>query len=276
MELPRNFRFSQNNLQDYLECPQRFLLRHVRRLVWPAEESRPVLEQEARLELGMRFHQLAQQAAAGVPADLLSSQVGGVEPLGEWWNHLNQSGVLRNGVRHWAEHALTAVWKGYSFFAVYDLVSAAEDGSFTIYDWKTAERRPRRDALERRVQTRLYRFLFCLAGSSLNNGRAVRADQVRMIYWFPNFPDAPEIFDYDLEKQAADGLFLEELIAEIASREEVEFYKTVDESRCRYCVYRSFCDRGLSAGDLTAADEPGEAEDPDFSLDFEQVAEIAF
>mgnify|MGYP007064289961 CR=1 FL=1 len=39
MPLPVDFQFSQNNLQDYLDCARRFELRALRRLAWPAAQS---------------------------------------------------------------------------------------------------------------------------------------------------------------------------------------------------------------------------------------------
>ena len=275
MKLPPDFRFSQYSLQDYLDCPRRFLLRHVLRLAWPAEESQPVLEQEAKLALGSRFHQLAQQAAAGVPADLLAQQVAGEQPLEDWWRNFQQAGLPGSGGLRRAEHRLAATWQGFPLMAVYDLIAANENGEFTIYDWKTAERRPRRDALRQRIQTRLYPFLLCLAGASLNGGQPIAPETLRMVYWFPNFPAAPEVFDYNAEKQAANGRYLEGLLGEIAARQEDEFGLTAEQRRCTYCVFRSYCDRGLSAGNLEDQEDLDEA-DQEFSLDFEQIAEIAF
>jgi len=34
--LPAPFTFSQSSLQDYYDCPRRFELRYLSRLIWPA------------------------------------------------------------------------------------------------------------------------------------------------------------------------------------------------------------------------------------------------
>ena len=44
MRLKPGFHFSQNNLQDFVDCPRRFELLHVLHLPWPAIQSEPVLE----------------------------------------------------------------------------------------------------------------------------------------------------------------------------------------------------------------------------------------
>ena len=50
--------------------------------------------------------------------------------------------------------------------------------------------------------------------------------------------------------------------------------------RCRFCSYRSLCNRGVEAGRLDEAGADDAAAEPDFDwnagFDFEQIAEIAF
>ena len=46
-------------------------------------------------------------------------------------------------------------------------------------------------------------------------------------------------------------------------------------ARCRFCTYRSLCERGR-AGPLDLLDIEDELEDEDFELDFDQIAEIEF
>ena len=40
-KLPPQFAFSQSSLQDYMDCPRRFQLRYLDRLIYPAAESEP-------------------------------------------------------------------------------------------------------------------------------------------------------------------------------------------------------------------------------------------
>jgi hypothetical protein len=74
MTLPRDFHFSQHNLQDYVDCARRFELRHLLRLEWPAVQSAPVIEQELRMERGTQFHRMVQQWLHGIPADLIEQR----------------------------------------------------------------------------------------------------------------------------------------------------------------------------------------------------------
>jgi hypothetical protein len=45
---------------------------------------------------------------------------------------------------------------------------------------------------------------------------------------------------------------------------------------CRFCVYRSLCNRGVQAGALSENEQEAEGESLGFDFDFEQIAEIEF
>ena len=51
--------------------------------------------------------------------------------------------------------------------------------------------------------------------------------------------------------------------------------KTDEVSKCSYCPYRSYCNRGVRAGDSADAELETEAEEL-FDVNFEQIGEIAF
>jgi hypothetical protein len=102
-------------------------------------------------------------------------------------------------------------------------------------------------------------------------------EQVEMTYWFANFPQDPERFPYDADQYEADGAYLASLIEEIKTLGDDDFPLTAQDRRCRYCPYRSLCQRGVKAGALDEAeDEPEQSDDFDIALDFEQIAEIEY
>ena len=86
MSLSPDFHFSQNNLQDYIDCPRRFELRFLLRQEWPALQSEPVLEQERRMEEGRLFHKMIQQLVVGLPADEVGESAISVD-LSHWWDN---------------------------------------------------------------------------------------------------------------------------------------------------------------------------------------------
>ena len=97
-----------------------------------------------------------------------------------------------------------------------------------------------------------------------------------MIYWYANFPTLPLRFPYSDAQVEEDRAYLTNLIEEIANLGESPALMTSNEKRCRFCVYRSLCDRGISAGPFDELDEDSSPDDFDLDLDFEQIAEIEF
>jgi hypothetical protein len=282
--LPAGFIFSQGSLQDFNDCRRRFLLRYLLRLSWPALESEPVLESERRMQLGERFHRLAQQYWLGVPAARLDAMIQDEELHGWWLQFARFAQELRGARRLYPEVGLSAPLGDHRLVAQYDLIVAEADGRFTIYDWKTSRRKPRRAGLAERLQSRVYPYLLARAGAGFNGGQPLPPPNVAMIYWFPAQPDQPERFTYSAGQYAEDQAHLAGLVQEIvrltqdlAERGSQVFPLTERAERCAYCVYRSLCERGERAGALDEAEPLDEAERAlEIALDFEQIAEIEF
>jgi hypothetical protein len=97
MTIPVDFRFSQGNLQDYIDCPRRFQLRHLQHIAWPAVEVEPLLEHERHRKLGEFFHRLVQQHLLGVPVERLSRMAAGLRlggpELETWWQNSLKSAI---------------------------------------------------------------------------------------------------------------------------------------------------------------------------------------
>ena len=280
--LPPDLRFTQSSLQDYTDCKRRFQLRYLDRLSWPALETEPALVHERYMQLGARFHQLVQQHQLSLPAERLTRLV--TDPdLSRWWDNYLAHAPTDLPAKRLTETVLTAPLKGHRLLAKYDLL-AVEPGRAVIVDWKTSQpgiKRPKRETLLKRLQTRVYRFLVVEAGAHLNGGDPgkpevpFQPEQVEMIYWFAEHPDQPHHFPYSQAEYETDRDFLTQLIEEIQSLEPHQFPLTPNEKRCTYCPYRSLCDRGVEAGDFgeweSDLDERG-----NLDIDLEQIAEIEF
>ncbi len=280
--LPTDFQFSQGSLQDYVDCPRRFQLRYVRRLRWPAIEVAPPLETERHLQQGAAFHRLVHQHLLGMPVSQLSETVTDPE-LRRWWRNYLESGLADLPPRRYPEVRLSAPLASFRLVAQVDLVAVEAGQRAVIVDWKTNRRRPSRDHLAERLQTHVYPYLLVRAGSALNGGEPIPPRQVSIVYWFSNFPAAPERFGYDENQVRADHDLLTELVAEIAEtvaeRADDLLPRTYDPRRCRYCRYRSFCRRGVEAGWLeeTTSDALADEEfDLEVDFDFEQIAEADY
>lgn len=265
---------SQSSLQDYADCPRRFELRYVQQLAYPAIETEPALENEKHVQEGEYFHRLAQQYFLGIPADQVA-KLANTENLQRWWeNFMNSKDLtgLANLPGLKPEVTLSAPLGKFRLLAKYDLIVRNGD-QFIIYDWKTYRKRPKTERLAIRWQTRVYRALLVRAGAHLNGGDPIRPEQIEMRYWFSDFPNDPAIFPYQADQYKRDWDALARLSEEINSAS--SHPKTEDATRCLYCPYRSYCNRGIRAGDALDAELETEAEEL-FDINFEQIGEIEF
>ncbi len=284
MNLPATFQFTQSNLQDYVDCKRRFQLRYLYKVAWPALESQPVQESERWMRQGARFHRLIQQAFTGIPLELISAQEMEAE-LASWWSNFQSTvpGLLDFELMDLPQPALlpeislAAPLADFRMLAKYDLLVNRLPDKIIIVDWKTSRRAPRREKQAARIQTQLYPFMLVQAGNRWNNGQTLQPEQVEMLYWYANQPEKIQRFAYDSRQYKKDLSTLTSLVQEIASLPEDAFHLTAQEEHCKYCVYRSLCDRGVLAGRLDMGDFELELTDEnDFALDFDQVAEIEF
>lgn len=279
MNLPKDFHFSQSNLQDYVDCPYRFYLRYCLRLKWPALLVDDALAYEQRGQIGARFHQLIQQYLLGIPEDRIAD-LAAADPAPElprWWaNFLQYVDPMIEG-KKFIETTLNAGLDGNFLLAKFDMILLREDGHLEIFDWKTSQKKPRAEWLAQRVQTRLYRYVLTEAGAELAGGGAVKAEQILMHYWFTAQPQNTVSLPYSQQAHQADRAYFINLINEIIKRDPSQFYRTDALEKCRFCVYRSHCDRGDRAGALENFEdfETG-PEDFEIDIEFDQIAEIAF
>jgi hypothetical protein len=268
--LPTGFTFSQSSLQDYSDCPRRFQLRYIEQLQWPAVETEPILENERRQREGQLFHRMVQQHVIGLPAEKLSP-LAQSHDLSRWWeNYLGTKFDLIGYTLH-AELTLAAPVGIHRLLAKYDLIAVIAGERVIIYDWKTTHKRPRDEWMAARYQTRVYRAMLVQAGAYLNSGIPFSPEQIKMIYWYAEYPSEPAHFPYNTAQHRRDWDALTGLITEIGNHR--HFPLTDDEKKCSYCPYRSYCNRGGKAGTM---DEMSESEGSKTDINFEQIAEIEY
>ncbi len=284
MSLPSGFRFSQSSLQDFIDCKRRFQLRYLDKLAWPAIESEPALQHELFLERGRLFHQLAHQYLIGIPADRLNGIITD-DQLKTWWERFvefisigdEKADIQTHNTQRFPEIALVAPLLEFQLQGKFDLILKTQDDTFIIVDWKTNRVHPKEAYLAQRMQTRVYPFLLVKAGRQFNLGEEIAPEAIRMIYWFTEYPDRPTIFQYNQSLFDADQRYLLSTITTIQTLSSDAFTKTREELHCRFCNYRSLCDRGSEAGIFDEQDmELSTAADIELVIDFEQVAEIEF
>ena len=274
MSLPDNFQFNQNNLQDYADCNRRFQLRHLLRQEWPAIQSEPFLRTEQLIELGQNFHRLVLQNQAGIPEDSITNTIQDPELSILWQNYKKNNPALHD-FQTKAEFTLSIPFASYRLTARYDLLVLHPESKFVIYDWKTSHIQPKKDLMLNKMQSKVYPLVLSLAGYP--PAEPIHPGNIEMIYWYPYHPFSPISFSYSKEQQEKDQLNLENVITEIKNLREPVFPLTADISKCRFCNYRSLCERGDKAGNLDELEGiDGLPLDQDWDLDFEKIEEISF
>ena len=174
-----------------------------------------------------------------------------------------------------AEVKLSAPLGPYRLAARFDLLAMTRGERAVIVDWKTALRRPGREDLARRLQTRVYPYVMAEAGAHLFGG-PVEPEQVTLVYWFASAPAAPEVFRYNVATHQENRAVLSGLAEEILAREDEVWPLAPDTDHCRYCVYRSLGERGTRAGSLHDAADADLLEAAALDFEIEDLDEIAF
>lgn len=274
MLIPAAFQFSQGKLQDYVDCARRFQLRYLLMQPWPALITDRPAEAEQHMQRGAALHRLAHQHQLGIDPDRLAATIDD-RVLATWWQTFLSSPPpdLPQTVRR-AEVVLAAPLVSHRLVAKLDLLAVEPNERLVVVDWKAVLKPPSRSILARRLQTRVYRYLTVEAGATYNNGHRPQPELVEMIYWFAPKDGRVERFPYSAEQYAADRDYLTGLITEIMSQKQVIWPLTSDESLCRFCNYRSLCERGVRAGFLEELEDDLEVQE--LEIDLEQIVEIAF
>lgn len=254
-----DFRFSQGSLQDYVDCQRRFQLRYVVNQSWPDVQAEPLMELEAHLERGARFHRLIERHQLGMESSVLETTIGDDEKLLLWWRaYLDFDYLHELEGQRFPELFLSAQVGGYRLVAKYDLVVVVPGERVVIFDWKTGRRRLSRHWFDERMQTRVYPYVMVRSGASLL-GAEVLPEQVSMVYWLVADLGVTVVFEYSRRRFLEDEVMLARLMGEIVVRDDGGVWPLVGDDRgCRCCVYRSLCERVVSVADLEEYSNEGD------------------
>lgn len=270
---------SQRSLQDFIDCRRRFKLRYLDRLSWPAAISTPIDKYEYLSELGTRFHHLVQQHISGLSKAILLSTLS--DPLLKRWfeNYLYYFSPGEMEIFH-SEITLFSSLNNFRLVAKFDLLYSLPNGTIHIVDWKTSQKPPNENWLNQRIQSILYPFILANAGEELFPAPKISPKDISMTYWFPENPQNEVHLPYSENLYRKHTQKLSKTLDSIQEifRGNGAWEKTDQLDHCRFCIYRSRCDRGSHPGNLDQYlglfdDEPEMGLD---EMDLEQIGEIRY
>lgn len=248
MSLPVEFVASATGLECYLACPRRFRHQYLDRL--PA--ARTSEDATGRIRRGDIFHKLVVWDSLGLDIEPVLAVEADNSLAGFWHSFvrfrddLDADGSI---VQH--EQVLTARCNGIAVTARLDALVTAQDGSITIYDWKTGAG-DNSHRLVNHPQSQVYPWVV----QQLRQPPALR-----LVYWFPDEQDDP------LHIECTPGYlrdceeWLTNQLATIAA--DREFPLTTNHRICRTCSYLAHCGiRATGEGDDFYLDEDFHTPDP--------------
>ncbi len=277
LKLDQPLQLNQSNLQDFLDCPRRFQLKVIDRLSLPAAYSEPIEIFEKSTQLGNRFHLICQQFFSGVDPVLLKNSISDPDLQALWDNFLPYGESLLQ-YHLYPESLLSISFLDHKLIAKYDLIVEINPEQYLIIDWKTAAKKSPRSKLDKRIQTHLYPFIFSQAGNDLFPNNTISPAFIEMHYWYPLDSDHQELFPYSGEKHAKVKNDLEQILIKINNSisERAEFQLTDDQTTCQYCVFRSLCNRGTTAGTFEKSQLIEYEDLTSVQFDIDKVGEIEY
>jgi CRISPR/Cas system-associated exonuclease Cas4 (RecB family) len=241
----RRLNYDQSKLQDFTDCPRRFQLRHVMQQRWPAPPAEPLQDAERADRLGRLFHLIMERHWLGLPVNRDH-----LEPaLQPWWDAFmaHPPRDLPGDIRRPEVHT-SALLHDQRVVGMFDLLAYEPGGKAVIVDWKTTQRQPNREWLDRRMQTVIYPLLLVESSVRLLDYQ-IAPEDVRLIYWFANSPAEVEVFHYSTTRYESDKRTLKLVLDRLFALDtDTTWPLTTNEAMCRLCQYRSLCDRGRVAG----------------------------
>ncbi len=227
---------TQTQIGAYERCKRCYFLKYVRELAWPVERN-----SRQEMKRGADFHLLVRQMIMGFPHETLLLPAGD-EKIVKWVGNFQENMPLKGFERVFAEKEVTSLYSDVLWLGKFDAL-AIEDDRIVIFDWKTTDHRADIAEYRESPQTRLYRFLAktCaprLIGAGLHG---IPAENIEMVYWFPEHPGDPIRLPYSESAYQEDMTWLRLKAREMSSEAEADYPCRENLRACRFCDYETYC-----------------------------------
>ena len=227
---------TQTQISAFERCRRFYYLKNIRKLVWPVE-----IPENQSVRHGEYFHLLVRQFILGFPLETLIIPESN-EDVKRWLDVYLTHQPLGKPQQVFAEKEVSAAFADVLWTGKFDALTINDD-RLTIYDWKTGTAKPDPAHYNTAPQTRLYRFLAktCSARLIGSSQHGIPAENIEMVYWFPEHPEKTICLSYSEEAYQQDMTWLRTLAAEMNLQNQEDYPKTSKNRQCEYCAYRTYC-----------------------------------
>ncbi len=227
---------TQTQIGAYERCKRFYYLRYIEKLAWPVDNKTG-----EEIQRGSDFHLLARQLIMGLDhAELIFPSDD--EKMVRWIDNFCRKLPLWQFDRIYAEKEVTALCSNVLWLGMFDAL-AVKDDHLTIFDWKTTGHPASAADYIKSPQTKLYRFLAKTCAPRLLEAglHGLPAENIEMIYWFPEHPETEIRLPYSESAFREDLTWLQLKAAEMNFTDAEHYPRNTENRGCRFCNYETYC-----------------------------------
>ncbi|MDR0879481.1 MAG: PD-(D/E)XK nuclease family protein [Clostridioides sp.] len=248
------FIYSQNSINTYKSCPQKFKYKYVDKVNWMKDdvENREYYE---GLDTGVDFHLLCERYFRGLSIETDLSENPNGEIFLKWLDKVKLVISIEGEKTYYPEYGVELRIDGKKIQAKYDLLIVGKD-SIEIWDWKTENRKLNYKNIENRMQTIVYLYLVGEAVLKIfENG--VGFDKISMNYFQPGFDEGIISINYSEEKHRKNGEILKDYMKSIENSDFKLGFIPRNKKHCKFCEFDKVCNRAIEDTGVEGAKDFG-------------------
>jgi CRISPR/Cas system-associated exonuclease Cas4 (RecB family) len=230
------FYYSQNSLNTFSKCPLKFKMKYMEDMSWKNDAPMDV-EYYKAMKVGLDFHLICERYFSRVPLGVENSN----EELIKWTEALQSKMPLNRDYIYLPEYEVKMVKSHIKLQAKYDLIILKPRGQVGIWDWKTENRKLSKKEMEKRFQTIVYMYVLKEICKEIF-GIKIDAENIKMIFWQPQYEGETIEISYSLEKHDENEKFISKVIDNINQYDyHKDFNKELYVKQCGFCEFNYFC-----------------------------------
>ncbi len=247
------FVYSQNSLNTFKSCPQKFKYKYIDNINWKFDgvESRDYYE---GLKYGSEFHLLCERYFKNIPIGENIS-----EEFKLWIKKIKDIIEIDDSKTYLPEYEVRIKIGENYLTAKYDLV-IIDQNNIEIWDWKTESQKSNYKNIESRMQTIVYMYLAKEVIQKIYN-LDIPIENISMKYFRLKIDNSPITVKYTNEKYMRSKSIIENYVERISNLNFDEYVEK-NKNHCKYCEFNKLCNNQTINYDMI-----------DESIDYDEIVE---